>query len=275
MYDKTLITDKISTINDNTIKKLCNEWYTNSHQEHGWQQYINIAQDWFLSSKRVSLLGVNNFPYVDVTCGNTQFIESFVLKYGWDGFQILNREYAYYKLMGKHGVELDELEPNKPMIVTIPDFHTGTIRSEYQELLKISEQKNIDLHLDFAWLMIADDLEIDLSHPSIKSFGISMSKLALNWNRVGLRWSKQRTMDGITILNHYYKTDINRNIFSCGVFLMQNLSRDFAWDTYGDLNKDICSKLDLKPTKFVHCVEPSDFGCKCITPLLLKHQPKF
>lgn len=271
MYDKNLVANKISTIHDSNIIKLCREWYTNPQQEYSWQQYVDIAKEWFLSSKRVSLSGVENFPYVDVTCGNTQYIESFVLKYGWDGFQILNREYAYYKLMGKHGIELDQLESNKPMIVTIPDFHTGTVRSEFQDLLKIAEQKNIDLHLDFAWLIMADDLEIDLDHPCIKSFGISMSKLSLNWNRVGLRWSKQRTMDGITILNHYYKSDINKNIFSCGVFLMQNLSRDYAWDTYGDLNRDICNKLELQPTKFVHCVNPSDHGLQCITPLLLKH----
>lgn len=273
MYDKNLVSDKIITINDSNIRRLRNEWYTGGHQEYGWAQYLDIAQEWFLSSKRTKLHGVDKYPYVDVTCGNTQFIESFVLKHGWKGFQILKSEYAYYKLMGKHGVELDELEPNKPMIVTIPDFFTGTVRPEWSELLKIAEQKNIDLHLDFAWLIMADDLEIDLDHPCIKSFGISMSKFGLNWNRVGLRWSKQRKMDGITILNHYYKVDINTNIFSCGVFLMQNLSRDYAWDTYGNLNKDICNKLNLQPTKFVHCVNPSDFGLQCITPLLLKHGP--
>lgn len=271
MYDKNLVQDKITTINDKKIKKIKQEWYNNSHPEYTWKQYIEIAQEWFLGSQLVTLAGVQDFPYVDVTCGNTQFIESFVLKYGWDGFQILKLEYAYYKLMGKHGVDLDQLQENKPMIITIPDFYTGTVRSEWSDLLLIAEQKNIDLHLDFAWLVMARDIELDLTHPCIKSFGISMSKLNLNWNRVGLRWSRQRTMDGITILNHYYKTDINTNIFSCGVHNMKNLPRDYAWDTYGELNTDICKQLNLQQTKFVHCVNPSDTGLDCITPLLIKH----
>lgn len=274
MYDKALVSDKITTIHDSTIKRLKHEWYTGTHPEYSWKEYISIAQEWFLSSRLVTLKGVEDFPYVDVTSGNTNYIESFVLKYGWDGFQILNREYAYYKLMGKHGVELDELEPNKPMIVTIPDFITGDVRSEWTDLLSIAEQKNIDLHLDFAWLMMSRDVEIDLSHPCIKSFGISMSKYSLNWNRVGLRWSKQRTMDSITILNHYYKTDINTNIFSCGAFHMNNLHRDYAWNTYGELNHNICKKLELTQTKFVHCVKnphSSTDGLYCITPALLKY----
>lgn len=247
------------------------KWFQQDHPVATWKEYVAVAQDWFLNSRLVSLKGVEQFPCVDVTCGNTHYIESFVLKHGWDGFQILKREYAYYKLMGKHGVELDELEPNKPMIVTIPDFFTGGIRSEWQELLNVAQERNIDLHLDLAWIVMAKGIELNLDHPAIKSFGMSMSKLHLNWNRVGLRWSRQRTMDSITILNHYYKSDINTNIFSCGMYHMQNLDRDYAWNTYGDLNHDICTKLDLTQTKFVHCVNPSNYGLECITDLLVKH----
>ena len=271
MYDRSLVKPRITTIADATSNRLKQAWFEQAHPVCSWKEYISVAQEWFLGSKLVNLQGVEQFPYVDVTCGNTHYIESFVLKHGWDEFQILNREYAYYKLMGKHGVELDELEYNKPMIVTIPDFHTGGIRNEWQELLYIAEQRNIDLHLDLAWIVMARDIEIDLSHPCIKSFAISMRKLNLNWNRVGLRWSRQRTMDSITILNHYYKHDINTNIFSCGMYHMQNLDRDYAWNTYGDLNLDICTQLDLTQTKFVHCVNPSETGLECITDLLIKH----
>tara|TARA_B100002019_G_C21267005_1_gene599958 strand:- start:1736 stop:2557 length:822 start_codon:yes stop_codon:yes gene_type:complete len=271
MYDKSLVKPRIRTIADTNMARLKQEWFSGNHSVCTWQDYIDLAQDWFLGSKLVDLQGIEQFPCVDVTCGNTHYIESFVLKYGWQGFQILRNEYAYYKLMGKHGVSLDQLEANKPMIVTIPDFFTGGVRSEWQDLLAIAEQKNIDLHLDLAWIVMARDIEIDLAHPCIKSFAISMSKLHLNWNRVGLRWSRQRTMDSITILNHYYKADINTNIFSCGAYHMQRLDRDYVWNRYGDLNQDICKQLGLTQTKFVHCVNPSDHGLECITDLLLEH----
>ena len=273
-YDINKVLPKIQTVSDKYILGLKDKWFQDTHAQVTWKEYVPQAQEWFLGSKLVDLRGTEHFPYVDVTCGNTQFIESFVLKYGWGGFQILNREYAYYGLMGKHGVELEELEPNKPMIITLPDFITGEIRWEWNEILRIAEERNINLHLDFAWTIMARDISIDLTHPRIQSFGISMSKLSLNWNRVGLRWSRQRTMDGITILNHYYKTDINTNVFSCGSFLMNHIDRDYGWNTYGTLNKDICEKLNLTQTKFVHCVKnpkQDSPGLHCITPLLVKH----
>lgn len=277
MYDINLVKDRITTINDDNMKRLKGRWFGLvsgfALYECSWKTYLPKAQEWFLGSKLVTLSGVDKFPHVDVTMGNTQFIESFILKHGWDGFQILNREYAYYGLMGKHGVELDDLEPNKPMIITLPDFITGDVRWEWSDVLRIAEERNIDLHLDFAWLVMARDIEIDLDHPRIQSFGMSMSKLHLNWNRAGLRWSKQRTMDGITILNHYYNSDINTNTFSCAAWHMDNLDRDYAWNTYGNLNTDICRELDLGQTKFVHCVHnPVDKErLHCITPLLVKH----
>jgi hypothetical protein len=273
MFAMDKVQRTITTIGDTQMNQLKRRWFEDNHRVVPWKDYLPKAQEWFLSSKLVTLHGVDKFPYVDVTCGNTQFIESFVLKHGWDGFQILNSEYAYYGLMGKHGVSLDWLESNRPMIVTIPDFMTGDVRWEWEHLLKIAEEKNIDLHLDLAWIVMSRDIEINLDHPCIKSFGISMSKLHLNWNRAGLRWSKQRTMDGITILNHYYKTDINTNTFTCADYHMENIDRDYAWNTYGDLNTNICNELNLEQTKFVHCVKkPEDkTGLYCITPLLLEH----
>ena len=55
---------------------------------------------------------------------------------------------------------------------------------------------------------------------------------------------------------------------------MNNLHRDYAWNTYGELNHNICKKLELTQTKFVHCVKnphSSTDGLYCITPALLKY----
>ena len=118
IYDIKKVDSKITTIGDDYLAKLKHDWFhgTGMHKQlpTTWKEYLPKAQEWFLGSKLVTLHGVDKFPYVDVTCGNTQFIESFVLKHGWHGFQILNSEYAYYGLMGKHGVDLDCLEKINP-----------------------------------------------------------------------------------------------------------------------------------------------------------------
>jgi len=103
-----------------------------------------------------------------------------------------------------------------------------------------------------AWMVKSKDITLDLSHPCIKSFGMSLSKLSMEWNRIGLRWSRQQEMDAITIFNHYYKGKVNIGAMACGSFIMSNLDRDYAWNTYGKLNSEICSELNLEPTKFVH-----------------------
>jgi hypothetical protein len=102
-----------------------------------------------------------------------------------------------------------------------------------------------------AWITIAKDITIDLGHPCIKSFGMSMSKYSLDWNRVGLRWCRQRTMDSITMFNHYHG-EPNNNVVSCGAFMMQHIPRDYGWDVYGDKHQKICEQLGLKSTNIVH-----------------------
>lgn len=258
MYTREQLTKSLSPINDMFFVSLREKWFADSHKEVNRLDFINLADEWFKSTKINNIIGWEEFPCIDVTMGCTHFIESFILKNSLDNIQVLNSEYAYYSLMGKHGTELEDLKPNVPLIISIPDWHNGDIRPEWPELLQHCEQKNIDISIDFAWLTMARDIEIDLSHPCIKSFGMSMSKYALNWNRVGLRWCKQRTMDSITILNEYYQKDNNSTLLSCGAFMIENIQRDYVWNTYGDLNAEICEQINAIPTKCIHVVKLPD-----------------
>lgn len=251
------LSNKLYTIEDNFLRKLKNEWFTGSQKLVTNAQFIPLANEWFQSTKINDIRGWDKFPYKDVIMGCTQYIESFFIKYGLDGFQILEDEYAYYRLMGKHGVKLGNLEANKPLIVSFPNFKYIDDRPGWQDLFLECEQKDIDIHLDMAWITTARDVAIDLDHPNIKSFAMSLSKYSLHWNRVGLRWTKQRTMDSITIFNHYYG-DVNSGITSCGNFMIENLPRDYGWDTYRDKHFQICRDNNLESTKMIHVVKRPD-----------------
>lgn len=250
-WNSTNITKKLITINDSYIQSLKQQWFENSHNIVNYFNFIPIANEWFKSTKLNSLHGWNEFSCIDVSVGCTHFIESLIIKYGWDGIQVLPDEYAYYTLMGKYGTELGNLEPNIPLIISLPNWRYSDLRPDWNDILKECEQKNIDIHIDFAWLTVARGIEIDLSHPNIKSFVMSMSKYSLEWNRIGLRWSKQRTVDSITILNRFHG-DINSSLTSCGAFIIKNLPRDYGWEKYYDAHHNICKTLDLIPTKIVH-----------------------
>jgi len=249
-YIKDDLSKNMNIIRDKEFIQFQESWFDNKVKEINRETFIKIADDWFKSSKINDLQGWRHFDNIDITNGNTQYIESFFVRYGLSGFQILENEYAYYTLMGKHGCKLDRLEPNLPLLLTIPHYNYGGNRPEYDQLLAICENRNIDIHIDFAWIPLAKGIDIDLSHPNIKSFAMSISKFAMTWNKAGLRWSKQRTMDPITIMNHYYR-NINSNQLTCGAHMMQRFDRDHIWNKYEMYYNELCDSLDTKPTNII------------------------
>jgi hypothetical protein len=254
---------KLVTIEDSFLRGLKNEWFQGKHRLVTNAEFIPAAEEWFKSTKINDIQGWDKFPFKDVIMGCTHYIESFFIKYGIDGFQILDNEYAYYRLMGKHGVPLGQLDPGKPLVVSFPNFKYIDDRPGWRNLFKECEEKNIDIHLDMAWITTARDVAIDLGHPNIKSFAMSLSKYALQWNRVGIRWTKQRTMDSVAIFNHYYG-DINSGITSCGNFMVENIPRDYGWVIYGDKHNNLCEEHGLISTKMIHVVkkpnDPESYG---------------
>jgi len=206
-------------------------------------------------------------PYVDITMGCTHYIESFIIgQQGIDNFQVLEDEYAYYSFLGKWGTPVGQLEPNKPMIVTLPHYKWGDLHPQWNDILNECEEKNIEVHLDMAWLTLSRGIEIDLMHPAIRSIGVGLSKLDLQWNRVGLRYTKQRQMDSITVFNKFYASHVNENLYSCGAYVANNINRDYWWNTYADKNLQISQETGLSQTKLIHGLK--DDKVYCITDLL-------
>lgn len=258
-WKKEQITQQLHPINDWRMRDLKTQWFERSQKEVSYKEFVPLANEWFQSTRCNTLIGWNEFPCVDVTMGNTHYIESFVLKHGWQGFQILRNEYAYYTLMGKHGVDAQDLEEGKPLLITMPHWQFCDLRPEWADVLRICEQRKIDIHIDMAWIIMAKDIDLDLSHPCIKSFGMSLSKYSLQWSRVGLRWSRQKSMDSITIFNDYYH-ETNTMQTSIGAYWMENLDRDHCWNVHGANHHDICRALDLTATKIIHVARDPQTG---------------
>jgi hypothetical protein len=246
-----MLTENFHPILDSKMISLRAKWFSETHCQINYKEFIPKASEWFRSSKINQLTGWESLPLIDVTTGCTHYIESLALKYGWNGFQILKHEYAYYTLMGKHGVDVEQLEPKKPLIITMPHWQFCDLRPEWPKVLSICEQRNIDIHIDMAWIITARDISIDFSHPCIKSVGMSLSKYGLQWSRAGIRFSKQKTMDSITIYNDYYR-DTNTVLTSVGSFWIDNFDRDYAWNVHGNNHYELCKTLGLESTKIIH-----------------------
>lgn len=240
---------------DDHFVKLKDRWFAEAHENVGHEKFINTANEWFTGSKINDIRGFENFKDIDVIIGCTQFIESFCLKNAWN-VQVLPFDYSFYAVMGKQSTEPGNLKPGVPLIISLPNWKFGDIYPGWQDILKECEEKKIDIHIDGAWLTCARDIELDLNHPNIQSIGMSMSKYNLTWNRIGLRWSRQRSMDTITMFNVQRK--YNESLTACGYFMMENIDRDYGWNTYRQKHFDLADKFDMLPTKLLHVVQTKD-----------------
>jgi hypothetical protein len=122
-----------------------------------------------------------------------------------------------------------------------------------------------------AWSTLSKNANIDFSHPNIQSVGMSISKYSMQWNRIGLRYSKQRTMDSITMFNHHYQPDTNSALSSCGAYAIDRIPRDYGWNTYANAYTNICKSLDLMETDLIHVVQTKPNGTAMGITNLLKN----
>ena len=154
-------------------------------------------------------------------------------------------------------LSLVRTQENVPLIISLPTWQYCDIHPEWETILKICEQRNIKIHIDGAWFQSARNIKFDFDHPNIESFGMSIGKgIDLQWNRIGLRWSRQKTIDSITLMN---KLDqIHHTAITCGAYIMNNVEKDYAWSKYADANKRIADRNDLQQTNSCHVLKDKD-----------------
>ena len=259
MAEQVYMLDSVSKtlfpIEDEYLTRLKDNFFSNHQKQIPPKKFIQQANEWFQSSKLNNLSGWSKFAHIDIMLGCTHFIESTCLKYSWK-IQHLPNEYNYYSLNGKMPTQIEELKESIPLIVSLPTWQYCDIHPEWDKILKICEAKNINIHIDGAWFQSARNIEFNFDHPNIKSFGMSIGKgLDLQWNRIGLRWSKQKSMDSITIMNHY--NQIHHTAITCGSYIMDNVEKDYAWNKYSDANKKIADRNSLQQTNSCHVLKDS------------------
>jgi hypothetical protein len=215
--------------------------------------YTNFKKemtDWLFASKVNILSGFDNFTRVDIINGCTQFIDNIYMQ---GPVQTLKGDYRYHSRLNPNIAFSvpGYLREGLPLIIAMPFPSTGNVHTQMKEVLDEARDKGIDVHVDGAWLTCCRGLDFDVSHPAIKSVGISLSKgLGLGWNRVGLRWTRQTTLDSVTIMN-----DFNMNLRApamIGLHFIRNLPADYLWDTHGKNYYKVCQNFDLTPTNSIY-----------------------
>ena len=219
-------------------------------------------------SNRNKLINLNTFCQRDVILGCTQYIDNLYIRYGFENIQILEGEYVYHQRLHPTitKTKVGNLNPDKKLIISLP-FVNGSTHIHFNDILEECLQKNIEVHIDGAWITAAKNIFIDFNHPAISSVGISMSKgYGLSgWNRIGIRWSKNKNEDSITLMNQFGQ--IHSLAIVTGIYMLERLSIDHLWNTHEKSYYKVCHDFDLTPTDTIH-VALNENSINGISPLL-------
>jgi hypothetical protein len=229
------------------------------------EQFKDKATKFIFGSTLNMLSGINAFPFVGIMAGCTQFIDNLYMQ---GPVQVLRNDYRYHERLGLAYVkDVGSLIPDIPLIIAMPFSSIGAPHQDMEEILEECRIKNIHVHIDGAWITCSRDVIFDFSHPVIKSVGISLSKgLGLGWNRIGLRWAKEQINDSISIMNDFHME--NRMPIMVANYVLDNVSNDYLWTKYGDLNAKICNDFDLVPSKAIHMAFKQDGTFVGLSPLI-------
>jgi hypothetical protein len=248
-----LETERPSPLSDLVIEKLIQDVLSGNLDRNITDSvYTSFKQEmfeWILKSTLNTITGFDSFNRVDIINGCTQFIDSLYMK---GPVQVLNNDYRYHQRLGyAYFKDVGSLIPDIPLIIAMPFPQIGAPHPDMEELLNEAKNKRIDVHVDGAWITCCRGVVFDLSHPSIKSVAISLSKgLGLGWNRIGLRWTRDSKSDSVSIMNDFNMN--NRALAMIGLHFLRNLPTDYLWNTHGDRYYKVCNDFNLTPTNSIY-----------------------
>ena len=246
---KELLTEIFIHIKSPLSNEIKSNWLAGKKYNHISVDNLKLkSKEWFFSSKLNKIHGLDSFSHIDFIYGCIDYINNFLIKQ--KTYQILEKEYSYYSLLGKQQSKLSELQDNVPVIVSLPNWNYGNKRPDWNEFLKICEEKNIDVHIDAAWYTATNNFNLELDHSNIKSIAVSITKIGFGWNKFGIRMSKEKKMDTITIRDSFGW--MNQNVLNCANFIMDNIDIDHQWNYHEKNYNVVCDFLKLQKTNFVH-----------------------
>ena len=250
---------------ESEIQKILHGNWDHDITDQVYTDFKQECEEWIFNSKLNNLKGIDTFTRKDVIIGCTQFIDNLYMQ---GPVQVLRGDYRYHERLGLAYVkDVGSLIPSIPLIIAMPFPSIGAPHQDIGEILEECRIKNIHVHVDGAWLTCSRSISFDFNHESIRSVGVSLSKgLGLGWNRIGLRWTKERINDSISIMNDFHME--NRMPIMVANYVLDNVSVDYLWKTHGHVNRKICKDFNLTPSNAIHMAFKQDGTFVGLSPLI-------
>lgn len=217
------------------------------------EEYLEFYCHWIQSSRLNSIKGLESFPRRDLINGTTQTFDEAYMKYAHRRLRLFRGEYRYHTrcVPSWQFIEDEPLAINDYVIVSAPFCSTGDVHPQMLELLETCSRLHIPVILDCAYFGTCADFHLDVNHPAIESVSFSLSKgTGMGDVRSGIRFSHLNDNFPICQQNNYNHTVLFAA--KVGLYMMQTFSPDFIPERYQSVQKAVCKKLEITPTKCMH-----------------------
>lgn len=236
------------------------------------EEFVKLYHEYIVNSECFELHNLDQFQHKEIITGCHHYIDGILISNGNKGVQVLEHDYKYYERLDpvRKWAVPGQLTPEQDLIIATPFPGYLGLHPEFDNILKEAEDKNINVHLDCAWLSCSNNIEIDVSSPCIKSIGTSMSKgFNAGWNRVGIRYTRtEDPTDPITIYNKSKMTPTS--VIKNGILLLKHIPMDYMWNKYGSKYHSIIKEYNLDEGNILFAAYGKDRVIYSITHLLLE-----
>lgn len=238
--------------------------------------FIEKVTEWIKSSKLNNIKNLDSLQVTDAIIGVSQQIDELHYKYG-NRLVIFDGEYAYHWRLNPSILKVShysDIPANSVLVMSYPSVKTAGNVEEINELLEFCYKHSIEVHIDAAWLGQCKNIEIDLSHPAIKTFSVSLSKAySMGSQRIGVRYSKEYIDGPINIMNKFGYNNVSD--MWIGANMIDELGSDFWWKNYSAEYKKVCNDFGLTETDSINIASYNGIFVSIRTPLRLLIDNRF
>lgn len=218
-------------------------------------KFVDYYRTWISSTQVNTVVGLEQFPVAAVSQGTTESFDKFYMTHHNRRFRCFRGEYMYHAASWKSYfnwsyMEDDALRENDALVVSQPFSNSGKTHPKLYQTLDQAYKLGVPVLIDSAFFGLTGGIHFDFEHPAIHTVTFSLSKtFPVAYLRIGVRFTRWDDDDALLVNNK--AAYLNRLSCLVGLELMQIYSPDYNYNTYRDIQVELCNKLRIVPSHTV------------------------
>ncbi len=211
----------------------------------------------FICGSNNNLHGIKDYTSKAFSLGTTNAFDSFFIKHSKKRLVSFAGEYVYHAILqrtigGSTNTLTDsqQLQKGDALVISVPFADTGNEHEQLERILIACDDLSIPVLIDMAYINIAQELQIDLTHKCIDSITSSLSKVFfIPECRAGIRLQKKNLDDNLDMMseNNY----VNRMAVNLAIDLFNNFDSNYITTKYKQQQINFCKQLEIQQSKTV------------------------